>query len=91
MEPYNSNDQFNNVISIHDSQLIHSSWPNLSGEPRQVFAIRYMPSTSEYRKKDHIALSRNHDGGYDHRELFLVSGKDLNSKINKSLPLLKLW
>jgi len=91
LEPYYSKRSLIEVISIHDSQLIHSSWPNVSGELRQVFVIRYMLSTSEYQKNTHLALGRNSDEGYDSRDLFLVRGKNLNFNVNESLPLLDLW
>ena len=62
-------------ISLHDIFLIHGSEPNRSSKPRRGMTLRYMPTTSTYRRD----LADGRRGGplsMTERTLFLMRGVD---------------
>ena len=62
-------------ISLHDIYLIHGSEPNRSAQPRRGMTLRYMPTTSVYRRD----LASNARGGplaMSERTLYLMRGED---------------
>lgn len=66
-------------ISLHDICLIHGSEPNRSDAPRRGMTLRYMPTTSVYRRD--LADSRR--GGplsMAERTLYLVRGHDASGQ-----------
>ena len=66
-------------VSLHDIFLIHGSEPNRSDKPRRGMTLRYMPTTSVYRRD--LADSRR--GGplaMSERTLYLMRGVDESGK-----------
>ena len=66
-------------ISLHDVYLIHGSEPNRSGKPRRGMTLRYMPTTSVYRRD----LADGRRGGplaMSERTLYLMRGTDLSGE-----------
>ena len=66
-------------ISLHDVYLIHGSEPNRSGKPRRGMTLRYMPTTSVYRRD----LADGRRGGplaMSERTLYLMRGTDLSGQ-----------
>ena len=66
-------------ISLHDIFLIHGSQPNRSSKPRRGMTLRYMPTTSTYRRD----LADGRRGGplsMAERTLYLMRGKDRSGK-----------
>ena len=66
-------------VSLHDIFLIHGSEPNRSALPRRGMTLRYMPTTSVYRRD--LADSRR--GGplsMAERTLYLMRGTDVSGK-----------
>ena len=64
-------------ISLHDIYLIHGSEPNRSDTPRRGMTLRYMPTTSIYRRD----LADGRRGGplaMTERTLYLMRGGDLS-------------
>ena len=63
-------------VSLHDVFLIHGSEPNRSTRPRRGMTLRYMPTTSVYRRD--LADRRRTDGplAMSERTLFLMRGLD---------------
>ena len=62
-------------ISLHDVFLIHGSAPNRSAQPRRGMTLRYMPTTSTYRRD----LADGRRGGplsMAERTLYLMRGVD---------------
>ena len=62
-------------ISLHDIFLIHGSEPNRSPQPRRGMTLRYMPTTSVYRRD----LADGRRGGplaMTERTLYLMRGED---------------
>ena len=62
-------------ISLHDVFLIHGSAPNRSEQPRRGMTLRYMPTTSTYRRD----LADGRRGGplsMAERTLYLMRGVD---------------
>ena len=62
-------------ISLHDVFLIHGSAPNRSEQPRRGMTLRYMPTTSTYRRD----LADGRRGGplsMAERTLYLMRGID---------------
>ncbi|MYD42722.1 MAG: phytanoyl-CoA dioxygenase family protein [Gammaproteobacteria bacterium] len=63
-------------ISLHDVFLMHASEPNLSSNPRRGMTLRFMPTTSVYRRDIEMEIGR---GIVDvQRSLFLLRGRDLS-------------
>lgn len=66
-------------VSLHDIYLIHGSEPNRSDKPRRGMTLRYMPTTSVYRRD----LADGRRGGplaMSERTLYLMRGKDRSGK-----------
>lgn len=64
-------------ISIHDIFLMHASDPNNSHLPRRGMTMRFMPTTSVFRRE----LSTGHAKAIDQkRPIFLLRGKDVSGK-----------
>lgn len=63
-------------ISLHDVFLMHASDPNESEAPRRGMTLRFMPTSSIYRR------DLESDGGRidQERSLFLMRGEDLSKK-----------
>ncbi len=62
-------------VSLHDIFLVHGSEPNRSGKPRRGMTLRYMPTTSVYRRD----LADARQGGplaMSERTLYLMRGID---------------
>ena len=66
-------------ISLHDVFLIHGSEPNRSSHPRRGMTLRYMPTTSVYRRD----LADGRRGGplaMSERTLYLMRGEDKSGR-----------
>ena len=66
-------------VSLHDVFLIHGSEPNRSPRPRRGMTLRYMPTTSVYRRD----LADNRRGGplaMSERTLYLMRGEDRSGR-----------
>ena len=61
-------------VSLHDVYLIHGSEPNRSGNSRRGMTLRYMPTTSVYRRD--LAERRSGRLAMSERTLFLMRGVD---------------
>lgn len=57
-------------ISLHDVYLMHGSEANRTAHPRRGMTLRYMPTTSIYRR------DRNKSPVDDQRPVFLMRGED---------------
>lgn len=66
-------------VSLHDVFLIHGSEPNLSNQPRRGMTLRYMPTTSVYRR-DLADDRRQGPLAMSQRTLFLMRGEDRSGK-----------
>jgi len=66
-------------VSLHDIFLIHGSEPNRSAVPRRGMTLRYMPTTSVYRRD----LADNRRSGplsMAERTLYLMRGTDVSGR-----------
>jgi len=64
-------------MSLHDVFLVHGSEPNQSPYPRRGMTLRFMPTTSIYRRN----LGSGGDGSTDDlRTLYLMRGRDVSGK-----------
>ncbi|MCZ6642247.1 MAG: phytanoyl-CoA dioxygenase family protein, partial [Gammaproteobacteria bacterium] len=61
-------------ISLHDVYLMHGSEANTSDRPRRGMTLRYMPTTSVYRRD----LGKSPID--DKRTLFLMRGEDASGQ-----------
>ena len=61
-------------VSLHDVYLMHGSEPNKSDKPRRGMTLRYMPTTSVYRRD--IEAEGFKGLGRQPRPLFLMRGSD---------------
>ena len=61
-------------ISLHDVYLMHASEPNLSDLPRRGMTLRFMPTTSIYRRD----IEANGLRAGQERTLFLMRGSDVS-------------
>jgi len=59
-----------------DSDLIHGSAPNTSGRRRAGVAIRYMPTTSWFRRDLEMQLS-GYPSNFKDRPIWLARGRDV--------------
>lgn len=66
-------------VSLHDVFLIHGSEPNVSDQPRRGMTLRYMPTTSVYRR-DLADDRRQGPLAMSQRTLFLMRGEDRSGK-----------
>lgn len=65
-------------ISLHDVYLMHASEPNSSSVPRRGMTLRFMPTTSVYRRDIEMEIGR---GIVDlQRSLFLMRGRDVSGE-----------
>ena len=64
-------------ISLHDVFLIHSSEPNRSIRPRRGLTLRFMPTSSVYRRDISQGVTAKFDQA---RSLFLMRGRDLSGE-----------
>lgn len=64
-------------VSLHDVFLMHASEPNRSDKPRRGMTLRFMPTTSIYRRDIEQASSSQR---VPERSLFLVRGRDVSGK-----------
>ena len=65
-------------ISLHDVYLIHGSEPNRSAKPRRGMTLRYMPTTSVYRRD--LAERRSGLLAMSERTLYLMRGVDRSGR-----------
>ncbi len=65
-------------ISLHDVYLIHGSEPNRSAKPRRGMTLRYMPTTSVYRRD--LAERRSGPLAMSERTLYLMRGTDRSGR-----------
>ena len=65
-------------ISLHDVFLMHASEPNQSDDPRRGMTLRFMPTTSIYRRD--IEMDMGGSALPQQRTLFLMRGKDVSGK-----------
>ena len=66
-------------ISLHDIFLVHGSEPNNSDRPRRGMTLRYMPTTSVYRRELARGVKKGGRAGRLHmreRTLYLMRGSD---------------
>ena len=63
-------------VSLHDIYLIHGSEPNRSHKPRRGMTLRYMPTTSVYRRD--LAEGRIGPVAMSERTLYLMRGADVS-------------
>ena len=61
-------------VSLHDVFLVHGSEPNRSSTPRRGMTLRYMPTTSVYRRD--LADRRSGPLAMSERTLYLMRGVD---------------
>ena len=63
-------------VSLHDIYLIHGSEPNRSDKPRRGMTLRYMPTTSVYRRDRDDARRAGGPLAMVERTLYLMRGVD---------------
>ena len=66
-------------LSMHDIYLIHGSAPNTSGRRRAGVAIRYMPTTSWFRRDLEMQFS-GYPSNFADRPIWLARGRDVCGK-----------
>ena len=66
-------------MSLHDIYLVHGSAPNTSGRRRAGLTIRFMPSTSWFRRDMEMPFS-GYQVDFAHRPIWLVKGRDICGK-----------
>lgn len=65
-------------ISLHDVYLMHASEPNQSELPRRGMTLRFMPTTSIYRRD--IEMEMGGSALAQQRTLFLMRGRDVSGE-----------
>ena len=65
-------------ISLHDVYLMHASEPNQSDKPRRGMTLRFMPTTSIYRRD--IEMKMGGSALTQQRSLFLMRGRDVTGE-----------
>ena len=63
-------------LSMHDIYLVHGSAPNTSGRRRAGVAIRYMPTTSWFRRDLEMQFS-GYPSNFKDRPIWLARGRDV--------------
>ena len=63
-------------LSLHDVYLVHGSAPNTSGRRRAGVAIRYMPTTSRFRRDRKMPFS-GYPVDFANRPIWLARGRDV--------------
>ena len=66
-------------LSMHDIYLIHGSAPNTSGRRRAGLAIRYMPTTSWFRRDLEMQYG-GYPSNFADRPIWLARGRDVCGK-----------
>ena len=66
-------------LSMHDIYLIHGSAPNTSGRRRAGLALRYMPTTSWFRRDLEMQFS-GYPSNFADRPIWLARGQDVCGK-----------
>jgi len=66
-------------LSMHDIYLIHGSAPNTSGRRRAGLALRYMPTTSWFRRDLEMQFS-GYPSNFAERPIWLARGRDVCGK-----------
>ena len=61
-------------MSLHDVYLMHGSEPNTSDKPRRGMTLRFMPTTSIYRR------DLDKSGPNDLRTVYLMRGRDVSGE-----------
>lgn len=64
-------------VSLHDVHMVHGSNPNRSARRRGGLAIRYMPTTSWFRRDKPMTAVPGYPGDFASRPLWLVRGTDV--------------
>lgn len=65
-------------ISLHDVYLMHASEPNQSDQSRRGMTLRFMPTTSIYRRD--IEMKMGGSALPQQRSLFLMRGRDVSGE-----------
>ena len=65
-------------VSLHDIYMVHGSEPNRSERPRRGMTLRYMPTTSVYRRD--LADRRIGPLAMSERTLYLMRGGDVSGR-----------
>ena len=68
-------------MSLHDIYLVHGSAPNTSGRRRAGLTVRFMPSSSWFRRDMPMPFS-GYPVDFANRPIWLVKGKDVCGKNN---------
>ena len=63
-------------LSMHDVHLVHGSAPNTSGRRRAGLALRYMPTTSWFRRDRKMPFS-GYPSNFADRPIWLARGRDV--------------
>ena len=66
-------------MSLHDIYLVHGSAANVSGRRRAGLTVRFMPSTSWFRRDMQMPFS-GYQVDFSHRPIWLVKGRDVCGK-----------
>ena len=66
-------------LSMHDIFLVHGSAPNTSGRRRAGLALRYMPTTSWFRRDLEMQFS-GYPSNFADRPIWLARGRDVCGK-----------
>ena len=64
-------------MSLHDIFLMHASEPNRSALPRRGMTMRFMPTTSVYRRTLNSGYTRKLD---EQRPIYLMRGEDVSQE-----------
>ena len=64
-------------MSFHDVFLVHGSEPNHSPNPRRGMTLRFMPTTSIYRRD---LVDEGNGSIEDLRTLYLMRGRDVSGR-----------
>ena len=72
-------------ISLHDVYAVHGSNANISSRRRAGLAIRYMPTTSWFRRDKDMASVPGYPGNFATRPIWLVRGIDACQRNDFSL------
>ncbi|MEM7255551.1 MAG: phytanoyl-CoA dioxygenase family protein [Pseudomonadota bacterium] len=80
-------------MSLHDVYLVHGSAPNRSGRRRAGLAIRYMPTTSRFRRDIDIPFA-GYPVDWAGKPIWLVRGRDVsgnNDSPDRALGQAAVW
>ena len=65
-------------MSMHDIHLVHGSNPNTSNRRRAGLAVRYMPATSHFQRKN--MRSAGYTVNFESRPIWLLRGRDVSGQ-----------